>query len=233
MNCSAKRSNRIANCQTKTPTELKICWGSFLFSFSLLPSEELHNKSKKSYDKYYYSGSCKNLRNDRNYRFKCSCPHIDPDVNGVQNGSIKAVVSVEVFDVTFNPNGGILNGTTSNTVVASQIAIPELAGYVPTREGGYVFDGWYVADGNGNMTDVRALSNEVLYSDVILVAKWREPITIKGTVAVAGVYELEDGKHEIPDHDRIKSGEETWRPSALIHSGILSLKSWPSYLAPT
>jgi len=125
--------------------------------------------------------------------------------NGVQNGSIKAVVSVEVFDVTFNPNGGILNGTTSNTVVASQIAIPELAGYVPTREGGYVFDGWYVADGNGNMTDVRALSNEVLYSDVILVAKWREPITIKGTVAVAGVYELEDGKHEIPDHDRIKS----------------------------
>lgn len=35
------------------------------------------------------------------------------------------------------------------------------------------------------------------------------------------------------DHDRIKMGKESWKPSALIHSGILSLKSWPSHLAPT
>lgn len=124
--------------------------------------------------------------------------------NGVQNGSIKAVVSVEVYDVTFNPNGGVFNGTTSNTVVANQISIPDLANYIPTRDGGYVFDGWYVADEKGNITDVKANSNEVLYSDVTLVAKWREPVTVKGTISVAGIYELEDGKHEIPDHDRIK-----------------------------
>lgn len=107
---------------------------------------------------------------------------------GTQNGTIKGIVTIEVFDVTFDPNGGTLFDTTENTVLLRQVGIPNLANYIPTREGGYVFDGWYIADENGNMTDEAAVSEKIIFEDTTLIAKWREPLTVKGEIAVDATY---------------------------------------------
>lgn len=126
-----------------------------------------------------------------------------------QQGTVNGVITIEVFDIIFNPNGGTLNGTTDNTVLNLQVGIPSLDEYVPEREGGYVFDGWYLADENGNMTSEAAVSDTVVFANTTLIAKWREPLTVQGYVAVAGTYSVvEDGMqtvHEIPAHDRLGS----------------------------
>ncbi|MBQ8835881.1 MAG: InlB B-repeat-containing protein [Clostridia bacterium] len=101
-----------------------------------------------------------------------------------QVGTVNALVTIDVFDVTFVPNGGTLLDTTENTVLNYQIGIPNLDNYVPTRDGGYVFDGWYIADENGNMTDVAAVSDTIIFKDTTLIAKWKEPLTVKGEIAV-------------------------------------------------
>ena len=125
---------------------------------------------------------------------------------GTQVGTVNAVVTIEVFDVTFDPNGGTLNGTEENTVLKYQIGIPTLADYTPERAGGYVFDGWYIADGNGNMTGEAAVSDTIIFKDTTLIAKWKEPLTVKGNIAVAGTYENDDGDIiNIYEHDRITS----------------------------
>lgn len=116
--------------------------------------------------------------------------------NGTQNGKIKGIVTIEVFDVTFDPNGGNLLGTTENTVLNYQVGIPTLDNYVPTREGGYVFDGWYIADENGEMSDETAVSGTIIFADTTLIAKWKEPLTFKGNVAVDAAYY---------EHDRLTS----------------------------
>ena len=127
-----------------------------------------------------------------------------------QVGTVKAVVTIEVFDVTFNPNGGVLNDSTENTVLNYQRGIPTLTNYIPTREGGYVFDGWYLADENGEMTDEVAVSDTIIFADTTLVAKWKEPLTVKGTLAIAGTYIITDELGmpmvmEIYEHDRASS----------------------------
>jgi len=113
--------------------------------------------------------------------------------NEKQNGTVQAVVTIDVFDVTFDPNGGTLNGSTDDTVLHYQIGIPNLAEYVPVREGGYVFAGWYLADENGVMTDTAAVSDTIIFEDTTLLAKWLDPLTVQGQVAVDGTYY---------DHDR-------------------------------
>ena len=132
----------------------------------------------------------------------------------MQNGTVKAVVTIDVFDVTFVPNGGTLNGSEENLTLNYQIGIPDLSKYVPTRDGGYVFDGWwYTATEDGVTVEKQAVSGTIIFEDTTLVAKWREPLTIKGNVAVAGAYVLTDEEtgmptyHIIPDHDRIKTEE--------------------------
>ncbi len=127
--------------------------------------------------------------------------------NKKQIGTVTAVVSIEVFDVTFKPNGGTLNGGTEDIVVKEQVAVPNLSDYVPTREGGYIFDGWYLADKNGVITDKKVSSGEALYSNITLIAKWKEPLTVSGYITVAGTYSLDGGTtfQTIHDEDRAKS----------------------------
>ncbi len=127
--------------------------------------------------------------------------------NEEQIGTVTAVVSIEVFDVTFKPNGGTLNDSSEDIVVKDQVAVPNLSDYIPVREGGYLFDGWYLADGSGSMTDEKISSGAALYSDITLIAKWKEPLTVSGTVTVAGTYSLDGGKtyQTIHDEDRAQS----------------------------
>ncbi len=128
-----------------------------------------------------------------------------------QKGSLKAVISIEVFDVTINPNGGTINSSVNNILLEDQIEVPNLTQYIPTRGGGYVFDGWYYADANGNITSTAANSGDELHSDVVIMAKWKEPLTVSGTVTVAATYTVfneENGvsyTQTIPEADRAHS----------------------------
>lgn len=130
--------------------------------------------------------------------------------NNRQQGTVKAIVSIPVYTVTFVPNGGTLNGTRDNTVLEDQIIVPVVEDYVPQREGGYVFEGWYLVDENGNMTEQQIVSHTALTKDITLIAKWRDPMKVEGIVTTAATYEQvnEDGSVTIQyiyDHDRINS----------------------------
>ena len=129
--------------------------------------------------------------------------------NDKQNGEVTAIISIETFDVTLKPNGGkFADDTTANKVLKEQLAVPSLTDYTPVRDGGYTFVGWYLADSKGNITDTTVSEGDTLKNDITLIAKWADPLTVKGTVSVAGTYELkEKSTHIILDADRIKTAK--------------------------
>lgn len=122
-----------------------------------------------------------------------------------QQGEITAIVSIPVYTVTLEPNGGSLNGSEDPKVLTDQIITPDVSQYVPIRGGNYVFDGWYLVE-DGVMTDKTVSANDPLTSNITLRAKWKPPITVSGLITVAGAYELtENGVttwHTIHESDR-------------------------------
>ena len=102
-----------------------------------------------------------------------------------QKGRLNAVITMELYDVTFHAMGGKVNGLASQTV-EDQYKIPGFNAFVPTRDGGYTFGGWYLDQ------EYKTLATEGadLESDVTLYAKWIEPRAINGTVEISGTYIL-------------------------------------------
>ncbi|MBQ4618187.1 MAG: InlB B-repeat-containing protein [Clostridia bacterium] len=130
--------------------------------------------------------------------------------DGNQNGTLTLVVEAHPYNVTFDPNGGTLLGTTNDTVVAEQFLVPDLSRYVPVRGDAYVFDRWVLLDENGNETDDTVNSFDALTSDITLKAKWKEPLTIEGMVTVGATYVQynDDGSETIQpiyEDDRAKT----------------------------
>lgn len=116
----------------------------------------------------------------------------------VQKGSLLAEINIETFNVTFEPDGGkFADGTTADKTETNQVAIPELAPFTPVKDGGYVFDGWYLVDENGNITEKTVNSGDAVFADVTLRAKWKEPLKVKGQISVAGYYYLDSEKNEV------------------------------------
>lgn len=109
---------------------------------------------------------------------------------GTQEGTLKAIISIDTHNVTFKPEGGTLNGSTDDLTLTEQLVVPDISEYIPTREGGYVFNGWYMKDN----TEIK--TGEALTRDIVLHAKWKEPLTIKGNVFVAGYYYLNENTEE-------------------------------------
>ena len=158
--------------------------------------------------------------NNENITYLSDCGHVEANIhvtggkspnaatdltgayyeNGVQVGDVEAVISIHTYSVTFVPNGGTLNGITGNTVVKPLFQVPNLLDYVPVREGGYVFDGWYLADENGNMTDVPGVSYDPLHSDITLIARWKAPVSITTNVIVSKTYQQENADGTITTH---------------------------------
>lgn len=104
--------------------------------------------------------------------------------NDKQIGVLDAVITTSGYNVTFNAMGGKVNGFDIQKL-ENQYKVPEFDGYVPTRDGGYVFDGWYLDAG------FTTLGQEGVYlkEDITLYAKWKEPLKIEGFVTIAGTYE--------------------------------------------
>ncbi len=134
--------------------------------------------------------------------------------NETQQGSIKALVSIPVFTVTFLPNGGTLNGSTGSTVLKEQIFSPDTSAYIPTREGGYVFEGWFVQK-NGQMTDQTMNAGLYLTENLVLVARWRDPISVEGMVTVGATYEQENSDGTITYQTVYDMDRATYMPVLL------------------
>ena len=126
-----------------------------------------------------------------------------------QQGDIKGVIHINTYDVTFEPDGGKFDdGTTDSKTAQKQIEVPNLSEYNVTKDGGYVFDGWYLVDKNGKITDKTVNSADTLLSDITLRAKWKAPLTVEGSIFVAGYYHLNDNEndvHVILENDRAHS----------------------------
>ena len=123
--------------------------------------------------------------------------------NNIQKGSLLAEINIETFNVTFQPDGGkFADGTTKDKTETNQIVVPELAPFTPVKDGGYVFDGWYLVDKNGNITEETVNSGDALLEDIILRAKWKSPLTVEGLISVAGYYYLNNEVHIIHEADR-------------------------------
>ena len=123
--------------------------------------------------------------------------------NDEQNGKLEAVITTQGYNVIFDANGGTVNGFDAQKL-ENQYKIPGFEGYVPTRDGGYVFDGWYLDP----ECTIPGQAGVYLKEDVTLYAKWKEPLKIEGFLTVAGTYEQtnKDGKvtiQEIHDSDLV------------------------------
>lgn len=116
------------------------------------------------------------------------------DNSNAQKGTLNAVITMDLHDVIFDAQGGKVNGQASQTV-EKQYKIPAFKDYVPTREGGYTFGGWY-EDAACTKTATEGMD---LTEDITLYAKWIEPLTISGTVTISGTY-MQDGK-KVSVHD--------------------------------
>lgn len=114
-----------------------------------------------------------------------------------QEGRLNAVISMELYNVTFDAQGGKVNGQDSQTVT-EQYKIPGFKNYVPTREGGYTFVGWY----EDSACTKAATEGADLNSNITLYAKWIEPLTISGTVSIAGSYVQNGETVPVNDIDR-------------------------------
>ena len=116
------------------------------------------------------------------------------DKEGQQNGKLEAVITTQGYKVTFDANGGTVNGFDQQTL-EHQYKVPGFEGYIPTRDGGYVFDGWYLDP----ECTIPGQPDVYLKADITLYAKWKEPLKIEGFITVAGTYEQtnEDGSMTI------------------------------------
>ena len=120
------------------------------------------------------------------------------DANDTQQGDITGVVSIKTHTVTFEPDGGkFADGTTANKSESNLLNVPDLSEYTVTRDGGYVFLGWYEVDKAGKTTDILATSDKILSDDLTLRAVWKAPITVEGVISVAGYYYLDNNRDEV------------------------------------
>lgn len=131
----------------------------------------------------------------------------------VQHGVLNANITIELFDVIFDAKGGTVNGYDKQTV-AEQLRIPAFADYVPVRDGGYIFDGWYTDEA----CTVAAVEGEALSGPVTLYAKWIEPLTISGTVTVSGTYLFGNHKVSVNETDRAIEAEVVLQE---VHNGLV------------
>jgi len=105
------------------------------------------------------------------------------DASNAQIGTLNAVVTVDLYDVIFDAQGGTVNGTNSQ-IVTEQHNVPKFNEFIPVRDGGYIFDGWY----KNVACTIPAIEGEDLSENITLYAKWIEPLTVSGSVDVKGTY---------------------------------------------
>ena len=109
-----------------------------------------------------------------------------------QTGTLDAVITVEKYNVTFDAQGGKVNGNDAQTVTG-QYYVPEFDAYQPVMEE-HNFLGWYLDKECTNP----ATEGVLLVEDITLYAKWDRVLT--GTLIVDGYYTDSNGNQYIVDN---------------------------------
>ncbi len=117
--------------------------------------------------------------------------------SNAQKGNLNLNITINLHAVTFDAKGGKVNGSDKQTVT-EQLRIPAFADYVPVRDGGYIFAGWYTDEA----CTVAAVEGRALSGNTTLYAKWIAPLTISGTVSVSGTYQQGGNTVFVHDIDR-------------------------------
>ena len=121
----------------------------------------------------------------------------NPDNLG-QHGVITISTTAKPYSITFNAMGGTINGE-SILVFENQYRHMDHAHFIPVRDGGYVFEGWYL-DEACTIPAHDDHFGELLTSDVVHYAKWKAPRQISGTVYVDGTH----GDDTVLANDRVQ-----------------------------
>lgn len=126
------------------------------------------------------------------------------DTEIVQHGDIVVTVKGTPFTVTFDANGGTIQGVSEYTM-NKQYKYPNLNEYIPdTSEN--LFDGWFIdTNKNGTLEESERATNNFtsyLMGDVTYVAGWKEPVTLSGKVSVKGSYNLGENQESVWERDR-------------------------------
>ena len=97
-----------------------------------------------------------------------------------QTGTLHGVITVEKYDVTFDANGGTINGGNIYTE-KDEYYVPDTDDYIPEFDG-HEFGGWY------KDPEFRepVVEGEILKENITVYAKWDQILT--GYVRVAGSY---------------------------------------------
>jgi len=122
----------------------------------------------------------------------------DPAADNQQNGMPTVTITAHPHKITFNAMGGTVNGE-SMLVFENQYRHMDHDQFIPVRDGGYVFEGWYL-DEACTIPAHDEFHGELLTEDVIHYAKWKAPRQIQGTVYVDGTY----GEDTVNATDRVQ-----------------------------
>jgi len=164
-----------------------------------------------------------------------------------QNGTITLKISMNAYNVTFKANGSGATVKGNATYTESNIyRVPALTGYNPNWDGLHVFEGWYY-DANENGTidagEPKYNGGEWLAKDITLIAKWKEPLTISGTVTANSSYILNGNTVNVPEGHRVTQavvileevgilGEIASTPVSFTYSGSGSASAAYSFSVP-
>lgn len=136
-----------------------------------------------TYSDGYYTATMTDVTDGMKYGEQLYGAYYDKDTDG-QKGTLHGVISVEKYDVTFDANGGKINGGNTYTET-DEYYVPDTKLFVPEFDG-HEFEGWYKDPEFKEL----AVSGELLKEDITLYAKWDQILT--GYVRVVGSY-MQDG----------------------------------------
>lgn len=168
---------------------------------TVISTQDVNDKENIEYitpdDRYLATISVTNGDNPDSAHTSLTGAHFNTS-DSKQKGELKSIIHINTYNVTFEPDDGkFADNTSSVKTVENQIEVPDLAQYTVTKDGGYIFDGWYLVDENGNITDKTVNSFDTLTSDITVRAKWKSPLTVEGQIFVAGYYHLKKDQTKI------------------------------------
>ncbi len=119
----------------------------------------------------------------------------------VQNGIPTATIDIWPYFVYFDAGAGKLENK-QQLVLENQYTYPDLSQYIPvSNNSNYTFIGWYDMDGN----PAQNLAGTYLTEDVYYNARYSRPISVQGTITVAGTYQQNGETVYIKEVDRAEN----------------------------
>ncbi len=160
----------------------------------IVPTEKDHTKEDGlvivTYTDGNYTATMGDIADGKKYSTSLNGAYYDDTTDG-QKGTLDGVITVEKYNVTFDAQGGTVNGKDTDTA-EDQYYIPSFDGYEPTM-GEHNFKGWYL----DKECTIPATQGELLTEDITLYAEWDKVLT--GTLIVDGYF---DSEHIVNDADR-------------------------------